>query len=461
MTASAPLLSRREAIAALGVATASALGIAAEPAVRLATFHAEVTTPIGHPMMGGGVAPAQKIDDPLYVYGLVFLGADKPLVLAAVDWREIRNDAYEAWRTTLADAVGTTAERVLVCSVHQHDAPVADLAAQRLLDKHKAAGKIIDLDFHAKVLERVGKAARECVQSARPVTHIGAGQAAVVDVASNRRWIDAAGKPQFHRYSATRDPKVREQPTGLIDPNLKMLSFWDGDQLVATVSGYATHPMSYYGKGGVSADFVGLARKRFQAEHPSAAHLYVSGCSGNVTAGKFNDGSVENRPVLADRIFQGMTRAWKATKRQPLTALTFRSTALELEPRNDAGFSVEEMTKRLTTDPKPFGQCLAALGLSWRARVEAGRKIDVPVIDFGGAQLLLMPAESYVEFQLAAQELRPDSFVLTAGYGESAPGYIPIDRAFTENDTNLHDWCWVAPGSEKRMRAALEAVLKK
>ena len=111
------------------------------------------------------------------------------------------------------------------------------------------------------------------------------------------------------------------------------------------------------------------------------------------------------------------------------------------------------------TDPKPFGQCLAALGLSWRKRAEARRPIDVPVLDFGPAHLLLLPGEMYVEFQLMAQKLRPDSFVMTLGYGECAPGYVPVERAFEEGDTNLKDWCWVGPGSEARIAATLKRAL--
>jgi len=459
------LISRRDVITTVGASLAAGLAsghlAGAEPTYRIAPFSTEVTPPVGHPLMGGGVAPAQKIDDPLFVHGLVLLGGDKPIVLAAVDWCEIRNDAYDRWRTVLAEAAGTTADRALVCSVHQHDAPIADLEAQRLLEKHKSAGRICDLGFHEKTLERVARAVRDGLKSPQTITHLGIGQAKVADVASNRRWVGTDGKPQFGRTSATRDAKVREQPEGTIDPWLKMLSFWDGDKPVATISAYATHPMSYYGKGGVSADFVGLARKRFQAEQPGAAHLYVSGCSGNVTAGKYNDGSPDNRPVLADRLFKGMTEAWKATRRQPLQSMTFRSVPLHLEPRSDPGFTVKDLTQRLMTDPKPFGQCLAALGLSWRKRADAGHKIDLPVVDFGSAQLLLLPAESYVEYQIMAQQMRRESFVLVAGYGECAPGYIPTEKAVEEGDTNLRDWCWVASGSEKRMRAALEAALKK
>src|SRR5262249_60472741 len=110
-------------------------------------------------------------------------------------------------------------------------------------------------------------------------------------LAPTRRFLGDNGKPLFHRTSATRDPKVRARPEGTIDPWLKTLSFWDGTHPVAALSCYATHPMSYYGQGGVSSDFVGLARKRRQGDDAKVAQIYVSGCSGDVTAGKYNDGS--------------------------------------------------------------------------------------------------------------------------------------------------------------------------
>ncbi len=45
----------------------------------------------------------------------------------------------------------------------------------------------------------------------------------------------------------------------------------------------------------------------------------------------------------------------------------------------------------------------------------------------------------------------------TLGYGECWTGYIPTDAAFA--DRFNHDWRWVGPGAEGRIRAALERVL--
>jgi hypothetical protein len=422
-------VTRREFLAATTAAATIHVAPAAAPRLTVAPFTEEVTPPIGHPCMGGGVAPVKEIIDPLYATGFVLQGAGDPIAVVAVDWCEIRNDAYDRWRDAVAAAIGTKRERVLISCLHQHDTPVADLAAQRLLDEAKAKGAICMPDFHEKAVRRVAKAARGAMTKGQRVTHVGTGQAKVDRIASNRRYVDKSGRVQFNRTSATRDPSIRAADEGLVDPYLKTLSLWDGDRPVLALSAYATHPMSFYGKGGASSDFVGLARKLRQAEEPKTHQMYVSGCSGNVTAGKYNDGAAENRIELAKRLHDAMREAWKNTTKHPPEECTFKSVPLRLPVRSGKGFTEADLARRLKEDPKPFGQCLAALGLSWRKRVEAGEPIDVCAIDFGGPTFLLLPAEAYVEYQLFAQSARPKGFVVTAGYGECGPGYIPTELA--------------------------------
>ncbi len=154
-----------------------------------------------------------------------------------------------------------------------------------------------------------------------------------------------------------------------------------------------------------------------------------------------------------------MVASWESTRRVPLDQVSFRNVPLTLPPRDDNGFTVEQLNDRLRDDPEPFGQCLAALGLSWRSRCESGRPIDLPAVDFGPAQLVLLPGESYVEFQLMAQRLRPDQFVMALGYGECGTGYVPTEQAVSEGDSNLSEWCWVAPGAEERLARGLAEAL--
>jgi hypothetical protein len=307
-------------------------------------------------------------------------------------------------------------------------------------------------------VKRTAAALKKGLMSPRRVTHVGTGQAKVERIASNRRWV-SGGKVSFSRMSATRDARARAAEEGIIDPWLKTLSFWDGETPVLGLSAYATHPMSFYGRGEVQADFPGLARRRRQADTPKVVQMYASGCSGNVTAGKYNDGHPDNRPVLADRLYKAMAAAWKGTKRVALSEAGFHSVPYRLEPRG-GDFTKVALEKRLKTDAKPFGQCLAALGLSWRKRADTGAKLDLPAVALGPARLLLLPGEAYVEYQLFAQKAKPDAFVMALGYGECAPGYVPTEKHWKENDGNLNDWCWVAPGAQKPLEEAIRAALK-
>src|SRR3954468_16895056 len=80
----------------------------------LATFSVDVTIPLGHPCMGGGIAPAREVADALLAKGFVLTGSDKPFVVISFDWCEIRATSYEKWKHALAEAARTDPARVLV-----------------------------------------------------------------------------------------------------------------------------------------------------------------------------------------------------------------------------------------------------------------------------------------------------------------------------------------------------------
>jgi hypothetical protein len=132
---------------------------------------------------------------------------------------------------------------------------------------------------------------------------------------------------------------------------------------------------------------------------------------------------------------------------------------MRLAPRTTPGFSRAEMEKKLADASLPYlARAESALGLSWRNRCDAGKPIDVPAIDFGGAQLVLLPAETFVQYQLWAQEMRPDSFVIAAGFGECAPGYIPTAQAAREGYDDHYSWI-AFPECEATMLSALRQAL--
>lgn len=428
--------------------------------LRIAAFSADVTVPVGHRCMGILPVRAREVVDPLEARGFVLLGAGTPVVLVSIDWCEIRNDAHDAWRDALAEAAGTRRDRVLVTTVHQHDAPVADLTAERLLQEAGLPpGTLMDLEFHRAAIERVRDALRASLARAQAVTHLGIAATRVEHVASNRRVEREDGSVDFSRGSASAgDPALAGAPEGLIDPWLRTVSFWNGPRPLVALHVYATHPMSRYGHGRVSADFPGVARRRLQEKDPDLPQIYISGCSGDVTAGKYNDGGEGSREVLGERLYVAMESWWDRTRRHPLTRAELRVVPLDLPFRREPGFTAAALRARLDDPDAPERErILAALGLSSRLRVDAGRSIDLACLDLGRVQLLIFPGETFVGFQLLAQRLRPDAFVVCAGYGEGWPGYIPTRAA--EKEGFESDWMWVGPGAAKTLQATVRSAL--
>ncbi len=398
--------------------------------LRLAPFRFDVTPPRGHSLCGGWIKPVGGVDDPLEAIGFVLLGAGKPVVLCAVDWTGLLNDAHVQWREALAEAAGTTAERVAVHCVHQHNAPFACLDAEQITQQQGDLPHVIEPFFFQECLKRGRDSIRKAVAASRRVTHIAHGQGKVEKVASNRRVSRTEnGRIKAMRGSSCRDPALRALPEGLIDPWLKTVAFYDQKEKIAACHYYATHPMSYYGDGRVSSDFTGLARKQRQREEPHCQHIYFTGCAGNIAAGKYNDGSKEMRPVLARRIYEGIIRAEASLQPVPIRRLAWRS--IDVLPPARSSFSAESLQAQISNSENSVAnRNRPSYMLSWLRRLEKKTPIVLSSLSVNDISLLHLPAECFIEYQLRAQRLQPDRFVATAAYGDGGPWYIPVKEEY-------------------------------
>ena len=398
--------------------------------LRLATFHFDVTPPMGHSLCGGWIKPVVGVTDNLQAIGFVLLGAGKPIVIVAVDWTGILNEAHVQWRTALANAAGTTPDRVAVQCVHQHNAPFACLGAEKIIMAEGDLPHIVEVDYFNDCLKRGAAAVRQSLSTAQAVTHVGQGEAKVDQVASNRRiYRDTYGVIKAMRGSSCKDPKLRAMTEGIIDPMLKTVAFYNGDKKIAACHYYATHPMSYYGDGLVSSDFVGIARKQHQAEEPHCHHMYFTGASGNISAGKYNDGSHPVRKVLAKRIYDGIAAASKNIRKKPLTDVAWRT--VEMLPTARDLLIADELQARISNKSNStVNRNRPSYMLSWLQRLEQKTPILLSALSLGDVSLLHLPAESFIEYQLRAQTLAPNRFVATAAYGDGGPWYIPIAQEY-------------------------------
>ena len=450
------------ALCTAGALVASNLAATAENApLRIALFEADVTPPIGAPLCDALVQPAKQIVDRLSARGIILFSTGKPTVLCAVDWVGIGNGGHRAFREALATSAGTDLERVCVHCLHPHDAPGCDFDANAILVPYGLGGKLFDATFARDAITRTADAVRKAVSTPRLVDHVGIGKAQVFEVASNRRVPGPDGKVKYVRYSAMKDPKIRAEPEGLIDPYLQTIVFFSGPTPVAVLTYYATHPQSYYGQGGVSCDFPGLARGLREQALPGVTHIHFNGAGGNVTAGKYNDGSPSNRMVLAHRLAEGMKRAYESLKIEPVDASSLGWHTTTVRIPLSKRYSVQGESAKLADEKLPELERLkAARNLAWAKRSESGDKINVQCLRLGSARVLHMPGELFVEYQLAAQKMRPDLSVMMAAYGDYGPGYIGTADAYSQGGYETGRVSRVAPEVEGVLVSAMKELLK-
>ncbi len=439
--------------------------------VRIAPFEADVTPPLGSIApygmndKGGANHRFTHMTDPLYAKGLVILPAGQsPIVILALDWVTVSDESYDGFREALAAAVGTTPHRVAVQTVHQHGAPAGGVGVERLAAQYGAGGLHADVPFTLDAIRRTAETAQAALARAVPATHIGVGKGKVERVASNRRIIGRDGRIEFWRGSGpARDPRMFELPEGLIDPDVRLVALWNGDTPVAALTYYATHPMSAYGDGEISADFVGVARDLRDEAVPGLTHIFFNGGGGNLAPGKYNTDGLGSRHALGERLADGMRLAWEAAQRArvPLAAADvawrFAPVQLPLKPN----LTEENLLKKLA-DPSfdPLEKVFCAEDLLFVRRNAGAALIELSRLMLGPAEIVHYPGEPFIEYQLAIQAMRPDRFVCFAGFGEYGPAYISTEVGHTQGGFETERWCRTSAGAERVLLEATRELLE-
>ncbi|OPZ29813.1 MAG: hypothetical protein BWZ02_00924 [Lentisphaerae bacterium ADurb.BinA184] len=438
----------------------------AEPArVRVATFAADVTPPLDSVAPYGMGKPFNRVTDPLEARGIVILPEGQPaIVLCALDWVSVSDDGYDGFREALAAAAGTSAQRVAVQVVHQHGAPAGGIGTERLAAEHGLAGLHVDLAFTREAIARTAEAARQAVGRAVAATHVGVGKGRVERVASTRRIIGDDGKMKHWRGSGpARDPLMFELPEGLIDPDVRLVGIWNGETPVAALAYYATHPMSFYGDGELSADFAGMARRLRDAAVPGILHIYFNGGGGNLAAGKYNTKGLGSRAELAQRLADGMAAAWEeaVANRAPLTGESVAWRFLPVRLPLKANLT-EERLLALVANPNldRLERVFWAEDLVFVRRNGGAAPVELSRLTLGPAEILHYPGEPFVEYQLAAQRMRPDRFVCFAGYGEYGPAYISTEIGHFQGGFETERWCRTSAAAERVLLDATRDLLE-
>ena len=157
-----------------------------------------------------------------------------------------------------------------------------------------------------------------------------------------------------------------------------------------------------------------------------------------------------------------MAAAWDATRKAPLSAAEVGWSVVPVAIPAAPHLDEDRLNSQLADDRLALIQRTeAARNLAWLRRTKAKDTIDITCLRLGNVRLLHLPGESVVEFQLAAQQIRPKLFVAVAAYSDYAPGYICLEEHYKQGGYESSPGASrVAPATEHVLRAAIRKLIE-
>ncbi|QOY87506.1 hypothetical protein [Paludibaculum fermentans] len=421
------------------------LGLSVWGQLRVGTFKADVTPPLGQPLIW--VMPATKIEDPLLAKGVVLEDRGQRYVLCAVDWCGLSNRSYRLLRDKVAQAAGTTYDRVALQTLHQHTAPYVDGDAYALLEQMGRPVVRFEESALVQIADRLAEAVKKATGSMKAFDSVGTSEAGVERVASARRLPTPDGKVVIRFSTDGKKPEMAAAPEGPIDRSVRTVTLGMGRKPLVRLHYYATHPQTWCCDGRVSADFVGAAREQLEREE-GVFQVYFTGAAGDVTVGKYNDSSVGKRTELAERMLAGLRKSDAATQWAKVKELHWKSLPLELPKKLASQEAVEARLAEAKATEDEAARYRLTIAAAFGMRSEP---LSASLLSLGAVRIVHLPGEPMLEFQRFAQVAAAGHFVAVAGYGDISPGYLCTDRAYEQGGYE--------PGASNTTKGA-ESVIK-
>jgi hypothetical protein len=154
-----------------------------------------------------------------------------------------------------------------------------------------------------------------------------------------------------------------------------------------------------------------------------------------------------------------MKESIATTQKARVSEISWTTTEVKFALRAEPEFSEAYFREILADSSKPYhARSRAVLALAWYERLEVRPPVDLTYYRLGPVNILHLPGEAFVQYQLYAQSLNPDEFLAVAAYGELGTGYICTDQAPQEGGYEPTN-SFIGPPSEARLKAAIRELL--
>lgn len=379
----------------------------------------DITPPIGTQQSGFIIRqkPSVGMHDPLFARAFALDDGSTRCCLVILDLIGVDLALVRAIRHEIVERADIPEGHIAVLATHTHGGPA-------LLPRAHLGH--VDTTYRERVAREATAVAVNAIASLQPAElRIGVGHENTV--AHNRR--DA---------------------TGPIDPTVPIMCFYRSSELAALLVSYACHPVTLGPDNlQITRDYPGELVTTLEHLHPGAFIAFATGCCGQINTGHQAHDSLQSGATLqrtfeeAHRIGRilaaaAATAAGQAAFRSPVTGpLRVARSTLELPiapPPDTTEAELSEWHRELVqiNGQDPAREAVLRALITWGDTSGKARTAEVEVmcIGLGDACIALYPGEVFVEFGLELKTAFPDRHVVTLGFANAAPGYLPHRSAY-------------------------------
>jgi hypothetical protein len=163
---------------------------------------------------------------------------------------------------------------------------------------------------------------------------------------------------------------------------------------------------------------------------------------------------------LAGRLYAGMKASVASTQKAAVREIAWKTNEVRFALRSEPEFSEAYFRKVLADASLPYhDRSRAVLALAWYERLKVRPAVDLTYYRLGPVNILHLPGEAFVQYQLYAQSVHPDNFLAVAAYGELGTGYICMDNSPAEGGYEPTN-SFVGAPSEVRLKEAIRELLE-
>lgn len=417
---------------------------------------ANITPPLGVPMGGYGsrVEGAKDVHDFLWAKALVLANAETKAVLVSCDLIGLTADVLGTTRQKIARQLAIPPDHVMIVCTHTHSGP--DTLC--LFPQHPAP------DYFELVKKQILSAVEMANALSGPAL-AGWGRGDVQGISINRRTFEK----------------------GPLDTEVGVLRVEDeAHRPIALVVNFACHPVALGGDNLLlSADFPGYATRLLERADPGCVALFTNAAFGNVNTGHRADLDVGDRGsrtferarALGHMLAGEALKVHNAVECSANAKLEARTRELTLPSRELPEVDIDELrsrvaeAKQVLENPgashdekvKAQGDSLYDYGLlCLKETLPPEIQTEVMALCIGDGVLAGVPAEYFIEYQIALKQASPRAFTFLAALVNDWVGYVPTREAFDEGgyETKTAPWSKLMPECGDMIYDALLEVTK-